>query len=689
MTKRPTPLASLPLALVAGAFLLTACGRRTATDQVEAPAAPTPAAIDSLAARGDTTGGGSGGTATEYRPEVVRADSAWRAAAVTPLELRFDSLGYQNGLTLLGATDEATLTLPVNSGLTPSSLLLAVIPTPGMPAATVVMRQRDRILAQRALTDTTSSLLFSLAGVVASDGRATITLALMIPGRDVCEAQRSYRTVFTPASRVSYRGVPRGPATISGFFEPWLESVTFYLAEQPSLDAAQAALDASAFVARRYRGMGTRFLIKPLPAEGTPIAEPGPYSRALIWSPSGSTEIARADSGRGTVLALAARRDARQLFTLADGDGVVAASGFSGTTVSLDRNTPAGGAGTITLADLGFASRTIEGSALLVGSYPFALADLGGGTAPTAFRLVARHSGIPAGGNGSMRVHLNGSLIASRALDRSALDVVVPLPAHLLRRDNVLAVHFQVVLGEGACILGGAIFTATIDEASTFITARGVPVAPGFGRFPSAFVPAFSVLLEPRDRFRVELAAKAIGAMQQTTSTPLAPALARDAGEATGPLLAIGTSGLADALEAPIHSAGFRLRDQDGRVWDEFTPSAPYAAMQGWSTGGRDILLLHHTGAEGLPLLQLLDETLEPYGWFGTRGDVVVRGVQGPARALTLAQAGWRLEPLPESVAGTLARYRTAAFILAGLLVIVLLLWLYPRVVRRELDPAG
>lgn len=687
--KRLDSLTTLRAVLLASALLLTACGKRAATDQVQAPSAPTPAVVDSLAARTDTTGGGSGGTVAEYRPAVIRADSAWRAAATTTLDLRLDSLGYQNGLTLLGATDEATLTMPVNSGLTLAALTLAVIPTPGMPSATVVLRQRDRILAQRALTDTTTSLLFSLDGVLANDGRATVTLALMIPGRDVCEAQRSYRTVFTPASRVSYRGVPRAPANISGFFEPWLESVTFYLAEQPSLDASQAALDASAFVARRYRGMGTRFEIRPLPAAGTPIAEPGPYARALVWSPSGSTEIARADSGKGTVLAIAARRDARQLFTLADGDGVVAASGFTGTTVSLDRNTPSGGAGTITLADLGFASRTIEGSALLVGSYPFALADLGGSTAPTAFRLVARHSGIPAGGNGSVRVHLNGSLIESRALDRSALDVVVPIPAHLLRRDNVIEVRFQVVLGEGACILGGAIFTATIDEASAFVTARGVPVAPGFNRFPSAFVPAFSVLLEPRDRFRVELAAKTIGAMQQTTSTSLAPALARDAGEATGPLLAIGTGGLADALEAPIHSAGFRLRDQDGKVWDEFTPSAPYAAMQGWSAGGRDILLLHHTGADGLPLLELLDETLAPYGWFGTRGDVVVRGVQGPARALTLARAGWRIEPLPESVTGWLARYRTAAFILAGLLVIGLLLWLYPRVVRRELDTAG
>jgi hypothetical protein len=265
----------------------------------------------------------------------------------------------------------------------------------------------------------------------------------------------------------------------------------------------------------------------------------------------------------------------------------------------------------------------------------------------------------------------------------------LPIPNYLLRRDNVLEVRYQVVLGEGACVLGGAIFTATIDEASAFVTDLGAPVAPGFDRFPSAFVPAFSVLLEPRDRFRVELAAMTIGAMQQTTRTPLAPAVARDADEATGPLLAIGTSGLADALTAPIHSSGFRLRDREGKVWDEFTPGAPYATMQGWNAGGRDILLLHHTGDDGLPLLRLLDETLAPYGWFGTRGDVVIRGVDGPSRPLTLANAGWRIERLPNSPTSWLARYRTIVFIVAGLVVVGLLLLLYPRVVRRELDPAG
>jgi|CXWL01.1.fsa_nt_gi hypothetical protein len=678
-------------ALLSAALFTMACGTSRKQPEAEGPKAPTPTVADSLAAATGTAtpAGGAASGAAEARPTVQPNDTAWARIATSPLTLRLDAIGYPSGITLLGSLDETSLTLPVNPGLAPSALQLGIIPTPGMPAATLVLQQRDRIIAQRALTDTTTAITFPLDGVTVVDGQANLSLALAVPGRDVCEAQRYYRTVLTGNSRVAYSGVPTAPGAISGFFAPWVDTVTFYLAEQPSLDAAQAALDASAYVARRYRGMATRFVIKPLPAAGTPMTEPGPFSRAVVWSATGTTALLQDGGAHGTVLALSARRDARQLFTLADGDALVAATGFRGTTVSLDHNAPSGGAGSVTLAELGFASRTIEGSSLLIGAFPFALADLGGGTMPTAFRLVARHSVLPPNGNGSVRVHLNGSLIQSRALDRSALDVTVPLPAYLLRRDNVLEVRFQVTLGDGACVLGGSVFTATIDESSALVTEHGAPLAPGFGRFPSAFVPSFSVLLEPRDRYRVELAATTIGAMQQTTHTPLAPALARDAKEAVGPLLAVGTSNLADLLVAPIHSGGFRLRDKDGRVWDEFTPDAPYAAMQGWSGGGRDILLLHHTGDNGLPLQQLLEETLASYGWFGTRGDVVVRAVNGPARPLTLANAGWRIERLPDSSSSWLARYRTWILGASVLIVLGLLWWLYPRVVRRELDPAG
>lgn len=672
------------------ALWLSGCSRRTEDPEPARVQAPTPVEVDSLAAAGpgSVDSGGAGGVAGAERIPAVQFRTAGDTTGSGPLRLTLSQIGYRGGITLLGALDEATIAVPVNNGLRPSTLTLDIVPTPGMPAATLVLRQRERILAIRALADTTTQVTFPLGDVVVEQGKATFALGVTVPGRDACEAQVYYRTVLLPGSAVDFTGTPLAVSAINGFFAPWLERVTFHVAESPSLDAAQAALDAAAFMARHYRGMATEYRIAPLPADGTPLVEPGPWERAVVWNPSGSTMIIGADTGRGTVLAIGARRDARQLFTFTGGADLVTSSSFQAGAIDLARADD-DQTGVRTLAQLGFADRTVEGNTLVVADFPFALADFGEVVSPTAFRLVAKHSIIPVVGHGSVRVHLNGSLVWSQALNHTGIDEVIGIPAHLLQRDNVLQVRFQVVLGEGRCILGSQVFTATIDAGSAFVIDGTNRLPPGFARFPSAFLPGFSVLLEPRDRYRVELAATVIGAMQQTTRTPLAPALARDRAGATGPLLAVGTSSLADALEAPVHADGFRLRDRKGRIWDEFTPATSYAAMQGWQKGGDDVLLLHHTGTNGQPLSDLLRESLAPYGWFGVRGDLVIRGEHGTTRSLTIANAGWRVEAQPDSRSSFFAKYRTVLFGAAAVVLIMLLWWGYPRVVRRELDTAG
>jgi hypothetical protein len=617
------------------------------------------------------------GTDSSAAPLVVAA-----VDTTSPPLPSLADIGYRDGVTLTGSIDRTTLAIPVAAGLTPRDLVLAVLPTPRMPDATVVVRQGGRILAQRAITDTTTTVVMPLADAIVQHGQAIIDLGVDIPGRDACEAPLFYRTVFTPGGAVHYDGTPDPVQSISGFFAPWLRRVTFYLPAEPSLDAAQAALDAAAFVARHYRGMSTTFAIGRLPEDGSPIVEPPADERALVWATDGPTRLLRPDNGRGTVLALASRRDARQLFTLADGPSLVPVRAFATTAIRIDSVVR----GTVSLDALGIGSRTVQGSAIASAGYRFALADFGYRAAPAAFRLVADHATLPRETSGEVSLLLNGAIIWSRPLDQNRIDVTIPLPASLLTRENDLEVRFLVRLGSGDCHLGAPLFSATIFGESAFVLGHTDRFPPSFDRFPSALVPTFSVVLEPRDRFRVELAADLIGAMQQTTRQPLAPFVVRDAAEARGAVLAVGTPALAEQLDAPVASDGFRLRDLEGRVWDEYRTSDPFAVMQAYQAGGRDVLMLHHTGSDGQPLAALVRETLAPYGWFGVHGDLALRGPDGPAVTVTAANSGWRLEPIGAAADSFFARWRTVLFTVAGLLILGLVIWFYPRMVRRELD---
>lgn len=667
---------SLPRPWTLACLAIVACGTPAPELAVEGPPVPTAAEMDSLLV-------GASVDDSLAPPTIIRAVDTLATMALT---LR--DIGAREGILLQGATDQATITVPVNRGLRPTRLVMDVTPTPLMPGATIYLQQGQRILAQQALTDTTSQVVFALGDAITDGGWAPLTLGLNVPGRDACAAELLYRTVVHPTSRVEYAGSRVATGGMNDFFQPWLKRVVFYLPESPSLDAAQAALDAAAFVGRAYRGMSTEFAILPLPPAGTPIPEPAPDERALLWAPSGPTMVLRPEGGGGRVLALAARRDARQLFTLAEGSHLVPTGGFRATTVRPELVLPAR-SGAVTFAQLALASRTAEGSALVSHSIPFALADFGHYVTPYAARLLLQHSALPRDGHGTMNVYLNGQLIESRQVERTAVDLTVSLPGHLMQRDNRLDVRFNVVLGQGNCTLGGPTFIATLDDRSSFLLTDGSTLAPSFDRFPSALVPAFSVLMEPRDRFRVELATRAIGAMQQTTVTPLSPFVVRDLAEVRGALLAIGTGTLATALDAPLSGDGFRMRDTQGRVWDEYAPTESFAAMQAFTRDGRDILLLHHTREDGAPLDALLREAFASYGWFGVHGDLALRGPAGPTTVLNLANSGWVIERPVDAPTSLFGRWRTPIFLGAAILLLALAIWLYPRVVRRELDTTG
>lgn len=104
------------------------------------------------------------------------------------------------------------------------------------------------------------------------------------------------------------------------------------------------------------------------------------------------------------------------------------------------------------------------------------------------------------------------------------------------------------------------------------------------------------------DRFKLQLAARLVQALQETTRTPLRPEVASD--PHPRPLLALGGPGLPQTLKAPLRTPGFRLVDGAGTLWLEVNPGAPYAALQAFaSEGARSCFLATpaRTAASSLP----------------------------------------------------------------------------------------
>lgn len=175
----------------------------------------------------------------------------------------------------------------------------------------------------------------------------------------------------------------------------------------------------------------------------------------------------------------------------------------------------------VSLAQLGHGPKRVEGYGTLTAAYTFALADLGPDHLPLGLRLRAVHSPVEPK-RGYAELLLNGVAFYTAPLEGTVLDLYTPLPSRLLERNNTLEVRFHYAPPEGRCTYGALPFTATLDPGSYLVLGRGELLS-GLDAFPQALLPQFWVYLEPLDRFKLQLAARLVQALQETTRTPYAP----------------------------------------------------------------------------------------------------------------------------------------------------------------------
>ncbi len=572
-------------------------------------------------------------------------------------------------IVLAGLAAESSVYLPVNPGLRPAALEIYLETSPLLPKGYFSVLNEGRPLKEVVLSPGKHVLRVPLAKARTQNGILALTFRSRFEGEDVCAGQSLYAVRILPESRIHLQGVPQIPKTIAEFFPPYLKKVVVYLPE-PTPAAADMVLWLSAYLSRRYPGRPLAFSLKPFTSWEQ--IEYGPWKRSIVWRPSEGAHLVGLQEGMALVLGT--RAEAARLF-LAN-PGLSSAVFPAEATKTIELQSPYEVGPTRSLAQLGYGPQTVRGVGTLSAYYSFALADFGPYTHPIGMRLRVIHT--PVKGRAYLELILNGTPFDTLGLEGTKLDAWVSMPANLLERNNTLELRFTYSPQEGACPRGALPFSATVDPRSFFTLSEG-QLLQGFDALPQSFLPKFTVYLEPLDLFKLGMAARLVYHLQATTRTPLWPQIG---GLEARPLMAIGGPALPKRLKAPLRTPGFRLVDGQSRTWLEVYPGTPYAALQAFSQGGGTVLLLSHTSSDGRLLDRFLRNLLAD-GWFNLHGDIAIGGIGGSYMVFRLQKSGLRIKPLPEPAPSLYARHRREFYLLLAVAAFFLLIWLYPKVVRR------
>ncbi|HXF68348.1 MAG TPA: hypothetical protein VNK89_00950 [Thermoflexus sp.] len=593
-------------------------------------------------------------------------------------------LGVSEPVVLAGPSAEQTVSIPVPKGLRPIRLFARVRSSPGAIGASLQIRHEGRTLQWVRLTTSEMRVVIPLeeAQVVSS----RLLLLLRLEASELasdCAAPERIR-VELDRLEVEMEGALEPPDQVAEFWPPVLRALHIQLPDPPSPEEAMVALRLAALGARLAAGHLFTLTVSSTAAPPFPVDDP--WSRWVRISRDGTPRLALAPSeaGRMPILEIAGppgSLEASLEALIAYPEAFQAPSIFA-----VEGAPPRSVLGDlIPLAALGYPQIQMSGSGTMETTIFFSQADLGGPVRGVELRLAGRATPIPPGGQAQLLVLLNGGLVYAEPVAGGSFDRWISMPDGLLRRDNNLVVRVVYTPPGGECRVGVHPITVFIDGASYFQFQKGTHLPAGFERLPQGLLPTFTVGLDPLNPETIEAAAQLIAVLQRTTRTMLIPRVQAwpEAIAASGPLLLVTLDpGKVSALRPPLDPRPFRVIDVDGRELFRMEIDRPFAVMEAFHSGGREILLLTRHGDR--PDLRGIERALDPQlGWYGLTGDVWIWPDGEAPVAMRLRGGGLRVVPLAPSSALRWEKIRFWVMGAALIGAVLFLLWIYPRVVRK------
>ena len=474
---------------------------------------------------------------------------------------------------------------------------------------------------------------------------------------------------------VTYELPTEPPETLASFLSPGVDSFSVVLPADPTPAEMQAGLDAV---------LGLRHSQAAATAIGLTVGNQltGSFTDRVV-------EIAETPEGEPNGLTVS---DYTLLVT-GSGDALSAAAVSLGdpNTVLLNLPQVTDLPGTIDYQPI---TRTAPLSAL--GYSPISLTGIGTnavalGMAQAAFgapveriKLDLRGALTPLspGQQGRVDFLWNGVLKDSVNLTetQSSLVVGLDLPPEDLLGSNTLTVQLTFLPAGGNCSNPGVPGRVDIDvETSTVTPVFGDSQPPGLQRFPQAFEQVVPVTLgtaSPQAGPAVEQAAQVLAATAAASPLQYQTRLGDERPDQRARLVAGATQQEAADLGAPV--LGNRGNDS---VDFPAGSDEPYASLEGFAGGGKDVLLIGASEESAVPLALDLAAWAVAENWPSLTEQAYVLGERS-----SIPEAF----SLPRDEADPVRMQLIAAAIITAVLLVALLAWLWwrPKRRRRELGPA-
>jgi hypothetical protein len=566
------------------------------------------------------------------------AAAATFAMLAAPVPAAADSASVP-GVVSTTAVNTSSLPVHVPKGVRPTAISMVLTQPEIVNGGLVAIAINGRVV--RTIPSTLyQKVTIPVRGTdVAADG--TIGLAVRSTGPPIDKVCRpDIGTAVLRKVTLRYQGTETPPTTLAQFFPPTTSRFDVVVDAEADVAVQQAALVTVAALSSRYPS-GTDIRLTSadeLPRRG--VASQRAIALTVGRPAEVLTQVSTGANGVPTLTITATGDElaaaARALALAKAGDPLLNNPTLSELTAEIGSRTPKPD---LTLGDVTDQPVSLAGFGVLAHTVRVPQDAFASRVATLAVHLEGTTSAITETDRARVDVRMNGDLVGSQSLrpdGRLAIDFTVP--AGGLRAVNELQIQLSAVTTQGAPCAGLGVAPVEVDldlVRSTLTATLGAGGGRGFQQLPQVLSGSLPVAIRGRAEGRTSLeslrhAAGLVAALQQAAAEPLnvqlIPADAFLAGDRSGIFVGATTDDAA-ALRAPLKLSSLRVLDRADATF-QITSQEPYAALEAFTSDGRDVLMLGAwapSGSEADPRLsRSIVQFANKQGWASLDGDLVL-----------------------------------------------------------------